>query len=376
MEIILSFFSGLGLAALVALTYPYWPRNRLVQNRSSWDTAYVSGTDVLWRIISSRPGAAVTPNEGDDLKQAVLPFLVMHDRARIGVMPREALNPREEAYLALSHSAREMSEPMMRRACRRLPPADREIVEMSRTIFRMTDADLLCHVRSTVEHLRGQSGLPEVEQPGTEMKDAVMAWVEAQGNQDEEDDFAAVVGACEILDVISTAEANPELWHILIGGLDLDDARVLPIIKWILHQNECDRATAALALIRCDVVSLMNYTDAEECPAELFSRWQIARTVCLRSEAGGFSRTGLDLESFGEDNDQSGLLICIATVAADMLEHERVAAWPLPETLLGDDFVGSAPAVPYKVIDGALVLMKDKADGGSVIDMPSRFAAA
>lgn len=370
-EILLSFFAGLTVSALIALSYPHWPRNRVSRGKDRWVNSYDAGTDVLWRIISARPDAEIELKDGASLRDAVLPFLVMVDRARIGVMPRDALNKNEEAYLALAHSAREMSAPKLRRASRRLPDEDGRLVELSRKLFRMADADFVEHVQSTVRDMRGRSTASDVAQVNA--KDAVMAWVE---EQESDDDFAAVVGPSEILDVISTAEANPELWHVLVAGLDPKDDRAAPVISWIVNQKECDRATAALALIRSDAVSLMPYADVASCPADLQARWQIARTVCYRSETGGYTRAGLDLAWAHEDNDQSGLLVALATRAMEVEEQGKSAPWPVPETLLAEDFEGSAPNVPYTIVNGALVLSEGRSKGASVIDLTSRIAAA
>lgn len=376
MEIVFSFVAGLVLAGLVILTYPYWPRNRLVQNRSTWADAYSAGTDVLSRILWTSPREEIVLDDETAIMDSVLPFLVMMDRGRMNVVPNDALNPREESYLALAHSSREMSTPKMRRVAMRLPESDRLLITLSRKLYQMQEADLVHHIRQTADQLRN-GGQSVTSLNGGTMMDAVMAWV---ATQHDEYNMATVIGTGEILDMISATEANPELWHILVDGLDLANPVAAPIVDWIVSQDECDRATAALALIRTDAANLMLFDNGERCPQHLRARWEIARKVCERSEANGFVRTGLDLASIGEDNDQSGLLVLLAKRDAEMGDHHLVTPWPVPAMLLSDDFVGSAPEVPYRVVDGALVLTEDDDEdegrGASVIDLTRRVAAA
>ncbi|MEO1494203.1 MAG: hypothetical protein AAFV19_18790 [Pseudomonadota bacterium] len=375
MAIILSFFAGLALAGFVILTYPYWPRNTLGQNNTRWVEAYNAGTGLLSRLIGTRPGAPVPIPDGVEIKDAVLAFLVMCGRGRLGVMPVEALSPREERFLAIAHGARDLTTVAMRRACRRLPIYDRTLVERSREIYRMSDEDVLSHIQETIQALREQADLPAVLPSSAKAKPAETVHVSEA--QDDEEEFDAVVGAGEILDLITAADPNPELWHVLVEGLDISSVRATPVIDWILRQQACDRATAALVLLRIDVASLMTFTTVDACPKEKVAHWHLAKLICQRSEGAGYIRTGLNLSCAGEDNDQSGLLIKLAGVAAEMLEKRQVSAWPLPETLLADDFVGSAPDVPYHVADGALVLAEREADrGAAVIDMASRRTAA
>jgi hypothetical protein len=148
------------------------------------------------------------------------------------------------------------------------------------------------------------------------------------------------------------------------------------VIEWIVTQDQCDRATAALALLRADISSLMDYLTPEACPAELRARWRIADVVCTRSEGVGYLRTGLELSAFGEENDQSGLLLSWAHKAEQMAEERRFPPWPLPAMLLTNDFVGTPPQVPYRVIDGDLVLLRERERSASVIDLTERIAAA
>ncbi len=131
------------------------------------------------------------------------------------------------------------------------------------------------------------------------------------------------------------ATNDPDLWHILMGGLDFSTEEMLPVVRWIIENPACDQATAALAMIRIDAETEAQNDSTRGRYGYEAEVWKICQTICERAMNGEYQTRTYNLSCVGIANDQSDYPGKLAAVA-----HKNRIPWPDPTELFATPFDG------------------------------------
>lgn len=244
----------------------------------------------------------------------------------------DQLDKRELRAAELVHSAIVLDAPAFEAARRRLNEREGRFLEDFRNIALDGGNSLLQDIEDERKKRRvGRS----LERPFKQV-DELLAWLPEQ--------------------------RDPDLWHLLVDGLNYDHESAWKVVEWIVQQPECDRATAALALIRISADVYMSYETIDACSDWDRTGWSIARIVSDRSNRGDYIQQNLNLSCVGEDNDQSGMQDMLEREASRLREQGKKLPWPVPSRLFSQPFSGrDAISKRYFVNDDTLYHHADEA---------------
>jgi hypothetical protein len=105
-------------------------------------------------------------------------------------------------------------------------------------------------------------------------------------------------GSAEVLTNWLARKPDPDFWQVIVTDISPDSEVAIPLLRWIVAQPDCDRATAATIFCVLDgmrhVGKPLDFQDGGEC-----SDIEIISTICVRSEEDGFTRCQLALPEAG-----------------------------------------------------------------------------
>lgn len=322
------------LAAVVLLAYRVYARRANEQAR---------------RSLAERRAAVSAPqfSIGGRQTDAIIPWAIQ--QARGGDRPRSPDRlTREEARLAeLAQAAITLDDRSFEAACRNVSETERMILQYIR---RMAGEDSSV----TLDQLASDEPGRPIDNAVALLPDNALATAQGQPSKDQ------IAHPFKPIDQISEwlpGNGDPDLWHLLVGGLNFDHGATLDIADWIVRQPDCDRATAALTMARIGADAYMQLETTEQRQDWAHHVQAIVRTVCERSEAGLYPISRLNLSCVGQDNDQRATLDMLVRLASELEARGHAVPWPQPVHLLSTPFAGrDAISSHYQVREDGLYL--------------------
>lgn len=324
------------LAAAVLIAYRIYSRRAKEQARRSFAER---------RAAVSMPQFSI----GGGQTNSIIPWAIQQARGGDRPLSPDRLT-REEARLAeLAQAAITLDDRSFRAACRTVSESERMILEYIR---RMAGED----ARVTLDQ-------PVSDEPDAPISNAVVPLTDsAQMTTQAQPPQSQVAQLFKPVDQIGEwlpGNGDPDLWHLLVGGLSFDHERTLDIVDWIVRQPDCDRATAALTIAHIGAYAYKQLETLEQNEDWSHHVQAIVRTVCERSEVGLYPISRLNLSCVGHDNDQRATLDMLVRRAAELEARGHVVPWPQPVHLLSTSFEGrDALSTHYEVHEDGLYLVR------------------
>lgn len=161
-------------------------------------------------------------------------------------------------------------------------------------------------------------------------------------------------GDPRLLEWLAT-HSDPQLWHLLACEMLCETTEQLDILLWIVQQPECDKATAAAALVATEVDRyIYSPADAFRSP---WSAWyqRLASEICHRVDTGFYTESNIADPSLTIGRSIQQALVDIEAGCALAANEGRELGLPRPDTLLTWQYPDASFVRRYDIDQDAII---------------------